>query len=210
MGHDDLRSDLGARLGDAVVVAEVAGRRLNRSRRCGRRFAPTPAGSLPRPALPFARRRVPPGGVAASAPTGPGSGDEQGPRRWFRSRPCIRTSTGVPPRYSPRECERCTNSLAARGGDGSSLMIGKDRCVASVLHCMNPCCQTSDVKFGESFGGSLVERFSVGPNDLLVLADGARFRLRPIGSEDRDGVAALFARLSPESRDRRFLPEARI
>ena len=30
IGHDDLRSELGARLGDAVVVAEVAGRRLNR------------------------------------------------------------------------------------------------------------------------------------------------------------------------------------
>ena len=59
------------------------------------------------------------------------------------------------------------------------------------------------------FGGSPVERFSVGANDLLVLADGARFRLRPIGSEDRDGVAALFARLSPESRYRRFLSPKR-
>ena len=38
-----------------------------------------------------------------------------------------------------------------------------------------------------------------------LLVDGTRFRLRPIGSEDRDGVAALFARLSPESRYRRFL-----
>ena len=51
----------------------------------------------------------------------------------------------------------------------------------------------------------LSSRFSVGANDLLVLVDGTRFRLRPIGSEDRDGVAALFARLSPESRYRRFL-----
>lgn len=63
-------------------------------------------------------------------------------------------------------------------------MIGKDRCVASVLHCMNPCCQTSGVRFGELFGGSLVERFSVGPNDLLVLADGAGFRLRCDRIED--------------------------
>ena len=30
-------------------------------------------------------------------------------------------------------------------------------------------------------------------------------RLRPLGSDDRDGLAALFARLSPESRYRRFL-----
>ncbi len=51
----------------------------------------------------------------------------------------------------------------------------------------------------------LAEHFSVRENDLLALADGTRFRLRPIGSEDRDGVAELFARLSPESRYRRFL-----
>ena len=41
--------------------------------------------------------------------------------------------------------------------------------------------------------------------DTLVLADGTRLRLRPLGSADRDGLAALFARLSPESRYRRFL-----
>lgn len=46
---------------------------------------------------------------------------------------------------------------------------------------------------------------SAEPTDLLVLADGTRLALRPLGSEDRDGVAALFARLSPESRYRRFL-----
>ena len=39
----------------------------------------------------------------------------------------------------------------------------------------------------------------------LVLADGTRLRFRPIGSGDRDGLAALFARLTPESRRRRFL-----
>jgi RimJ/RimL family protein N-acetyltransferase len=41
--------------------------------------------------------------------------------------------------------------------------------------------------------------------NALVLADGTRLRLRAVGSEDRGGVAALFARLSPESRRRRFL-----
>jgi RimJ/RimL family protein N-acetyltransferase len=46
---------------------------------------------------------------------------------------------------------------------------------------------------------------SAAPTQVLVLADGTRFRLRPLGSADRDGVAALFARLSPESRYRRFL-----
>ena len=39
----------------------------------------------------------------------------------------------------------------------------------------------------------------------LVLADGTHLRVRPIGSGDRDGLAALFARLTPESRRRRFL-----
>jgi RimJ/RimL family protein N-acetyltransferase len=44
---------------------------------------------------------------------------------------------------------------------------------------------------------------------MLALADGTRLRLRPLGSDDRDGVAALFARLSPESRYRRFLSPKR-
>jgi RimJ/RimL family protein N-acetyltransferase len=38
-----------------------------------------------------------------------------------------------------------------------------------------------------------------------VLADGTRLRFRPIGPDDRDDLAALFSRLSPESRRRRFL-----
>jgi 4-oxalocrotonate tautomerase len=50
---------------------------------------------------------------------------------------------------------------------------------------------------------------SAGPTDVLVLVDGTRLRLRPLGSEDRDGFAALFARLSPESRYRRFLSPKR-
>ncbi len=44
---------------------------------------------------------------------------------------------------------------------------------------------------------------------MLVLANGTRLRLRPLSSDDRDGVAALFARLSPESRYRRFLSPKR-
>jgi RimJ/RimL family protein N-acetyltransferase len=42
-------------------------------------------------------------------------------------------------------------------------------------------------------------------SDAVVLADGTRLRFRPISSGDRDGLAALFARLTPESRRTRFL-----
>jgi RimJ/RimL family protein N-acetyltransferase len=41
--------------------------------------------------------------------------------------------------------------------------------------------------------------------DQLVLADGTHLRFRPLGPGDRDGLAALFDRLSFESRRRRFL-----
>jgi RimJ/RimL family protein N-acetyltransferase len=41
--------------------------------------------------------------------------------------------------------------------------------------------------------------------DSSVLPDGTRLRFRPIGSDDRDRLAGLFARLTPESRRRRFL-----
>ena len=47
------------------------------------------------------------------------------------------------------------------------------------------------------------------PTDTLLVADGTRLQLRPIGSDDRDQVAALFARLTPESRYRRFLSPKR-
>jgi RimJ/RimL family protein N-acetyltransferase len=40
---------------------------------------------------------------------------------------------------------------------------------------------------------------------MLVVADGTRLRFRPIDAGDRNGLASLFARLSPESRRRRFL-----
>src|SRR5918992_3120590 len=38
----------------------------------------------------------------------------------------------------------------------------------------------------------------------LVLADGARVDVRPIGARDRDAFSAWFGRLSDESRRRRF------
>jgi len=41
--------------------------------------------------------------------------------------------------------------------------------------------------------------------EAVVLADGTRLRFRPLGSEDRDRLAGLFARLTFESRRRRFL-----
>lgn len=63
--------------------------------------------------------------------------------------------------------------------------------------------------FLEPMASTIVRAFSAGPTDVLVLADGTRLRLRPLGSEDRDGYAALFARLSPESRYRRFLSPKR-
>jgi RimJ/RimL family protein N-acetyltransferase len=58
---------------------------------------------------------------------------------------------------------------------------------------MEHSCQTSDV-FAE---------------DAIVLADREPLTLRPIGADDRDGLAALFVRLSPESRRRRFLSPKR-
>jgi RimJ/RimL family protein N-acetyltransferase len=45
--------------------------------------------------------------------------------------------------------------------------------------------------------------------DEWRLADGTQLRIRPIGCEDRDGLAAMFERLSPESRHRRYLSPKR-
>ncbi len=42
-------------------------------------------------------------------------------------------------------------------------------------------------------------------DDGLVLADGTPILLRPVSTDDRVGLAALFDRLTPESRYRRFL-----
>jgi len=45
----------------------------------------------------------------------------------------------------------------------------------------------------------------------LVLADGARLGVRPIGADDREALSVWFGRLSPESRRRRFLgPKPRL
>ena len=46
-------------------------------------------------------------------------------------------------------------------------------------------------------------------DDGLILADGTRLLLRPLSTDDRAGLAALFARLTPESRYRRFLSPKR-
>jgi ketosteroid isomerase-like protein/RimJ/RimL family protein N-acetyltransferase len=56
---------------------------------------------------------------------------------------------------------------------------------------------------------TIVGAASTEATDALVLSDGTRLRLRPIDSDDRDGLAALFARLTPESRRRRFLSPKR-
>ena len=52
---------------------------------------------------------------------------------------------------------------------------------------------------------TIVRASCAAASNALVLADGTRLRFRPIGAGDRDGLAALFARLTPESRRRRFL-----
>ena len=44
-----------------------------------------------------------------------------------------------------------------------------------------------------------------GEAESLVVGDGTRISLRQVGADDRDGLAALFARLSPQSRHQRFL-----
>jgi RimJ/RimL family protein N-acetyltransferase len=49
------------------------------------------------------------------------------------------------------------------------------------------------------------ERSSPTTADPLVLADGRRFKIRPIGPQDRDRLRGLFVRLTPESRYRRYL-----
>jgi RimJ/RimL family protein N-acetyltransferase len=45
--------------------------------------------------------------------------------------------------------------------------------------------------------------------ESLVAADGTRISLRQVGAEDRAGMAALFARLTPQSRYHRFLSPKR-
>ena len=50
---------------------------------------------------------------------------------------------------------------------------------------------------------------SAATGESLVVANGARISLRQVGPGDRDGMAALFARLTPESRYQRFLSPKR-
>ena len=46
-------------------------------------------------------------------------------------------------------------------------------------------------------------------SEAMLLGDGAEIRIRPLTPGDRSGVAALFPRLSPRSRYRRFLTPKR-
>lgn len=54
-------------------------------------------------------------------------------------------------------------------------------------------------------GGVAARASCAALTDTLVLADGTHLRFRTLGSDDRDRLAGLFARLSFESRRRRFL-----
>ena len=53
----------------------------------------------------------------------------------------------------------------------------------------------------EQLGGSTAAEL----DDALTLVDSTRVRFRPIERGDADALAAMFARLTPESRRRRFL-----
>ena len=50
---------------------------------------------------------------------------------------------------------------------------------------------------------------SIAGSDVLVLEDGTRLGLRQIGADDRERIASLFARMTPESRRGRFLAPKR-
>ncbi len=51
--------------------------------------------------------------------------------------------------------------------------------------------------------------FSAAAAEILVVPNGTRISLRQVGADDRAGMAALFARLSPQSRYQRFLSPKR-
>ena len=103
---------------------------------------------------------------------------------------------------------RLTARLAPTGpreaNDAARTPLAHD----SVVDMSTPT-ETSVPMFSELMAATSVRASSAEPTDVLALADGTRLRLRPLGSDDRDGVAALFARLSPESRYRRFLSPKR-
>ena len=57
--------------------------------------------------------------------------------------------------------------------------------------------------------GTLCGSSAAAAESSLVMADGTRISLRQVGAGDRAGMAGLFARLTPESRHRRFLSPKR-
>jgi RimJ/RimL family protein N-acetyltransferase len=63
---------------------------------------------------------------------------------------------------------------------------------------------TRDMAVGR-LASAITRSSSAEETDELVLGDGTRLTFRALNSSDRDGIAALFARLTPESRRRRFL-----
>jgi RimJ/RimL family protein N-acetyltransferase len=70
---------------------------------------------------------------------------------------------------------------------------------------MSTSTETSHDDVGVPKAENLIRGSGAATADGLVLADGTRLALRPINLEDRDRLAGLFARLSLESRRRRFL-----
>ncbi len=65
--------------------------------------------------------------------------------------------------------------------------------------------ETSCIDMSAPNAGALLRASRAAATDLLVLANGTCLRVRSIGPDDRDGLSQLFARLTPESRRRRFL-----
>jgi len=81
-------------------------------------------------------------------------------------------------------------------------MYGKKAHLTDVSLLMDREHQTSDILAGAA-PASLVASCAQGATE--VLSDGTVIRIAPLRRGDRDAVTGLFARLSPESRLRRFL-----
>jgi RimJ/RimL family protein N-acetyltransferase len=77
--------------------------------------------------------------------------------------------------------------------------VGRIVGVPTSSHPMNEFGQTKEARRAIARGAAGHAR------DELVLDDGTRLRLRPLTRDDRDGMLALFHRLSEESRWRRFM-----
>jgi RimJ/RimL family protein N-acetyltransferase len=69
--------------------------------------------------------------------------------------------------------------------------------------------ETSPVDVFAPTAGTILRASRAAATEPLVLANGTRLRFRSIGPDDRDGLSRLFARLTPESRRRRFLSPKR-